>query len=134
PGPPGRRGPRRRRRAGAGGVDDEPIAEPIGLREVMRDDNGGRPDRAQQRAQLIAQRAAQRGVQRRQWLVEQQQRGIDGERTAERDTLTLATREVARVAAIEATEAELLEDSRGLLGAPGLRQVAQAEADVVRDG
>ena len=88
----------------------------------------------QDRAQLVAKRAPQRRVERRQRLVEQQERGIDGERAGEGDPLALAARELARPPAGELGEAEPLEDLPRFLGAPRARQVAQAEGHVVGDG
>ena len=95
-------------------VDDDAVGEPVRLGEVVRhDDRGGAP-RRQDLAQLVAQRAPQRGVKRRERLVQQEQRRIDRQRPPERDALPLPARELRRVARLETSEAEALDD----LGAP----------------
>src|SRR5207249_5852764 len=103
----------------------------IRLREIVRDEDGGSAEIRQQRAELVSQRAPQRRVERRARLVEQKQRGIDGQRAPEGDALALASGQLARVPMLEAGEAEPLDDGRGPLGAARARKVAQAEADIL---
>src|SRR5205823_9136880 len=76
----------------------------------------------------------QRGVKRRERLVQQEQRRIDRQRPPERDALPLTARELRRVARLETSEAEALDD----LGAPAqalrARPATKAEGHVGGDG
>ena len=114
-------------------VDDDAVAETVGLGEVVRDDDRGRAQLGERRAQLVAQGPAQRHVERGERLVEQEQRGVDGERAAERHALALTARELGGSPRFEAAEAEPLDDFRHLPLPRGTRLVAQTEPDVLRD-
>jgi hypothetical protein len=74
----------------SGVVDHDAVTQPVGLGEVVRHDDRGGADVAQDLAQLVTQRPAQRRVQRGERLVEQQQRRLDRQRTAQRHPLALA--------------------------------------------
>ena len=79
-------------------VDHDAVAEPVGLGQVVGHQHRRGPPAGEDGPQLVPQRLAQRQVERGERLVEQEQRGIDGERAAEGHALALAARQVARVA------------------------------------
>src|SRR5205823_8130672 len=90
-------------------VDDDPVAEPIRLREIVRDEDGGGAPVREHAREIFAQRMTQRRVERRERLVEQQQRRLRRERAAERDALALAAGQLGGMPTLEAAEADPLE-------------------------
>ena len=100
-------------------LDDRAVAherDAVGERErllaVVRDEEHGHAERADDLRDLGAQRLAQEGVDVRPRLVEQHELGRGRERTRERDALLLSAGELVRVAAAEAVEADDPEELR----------------------
>ena len=72
-------------------VDHDMVAEAIRLGDVVGDHHRRLSPLGEHGAQLVAQGAALRQIQRGQWLVEQQQRRVGGQRAPQRHPLPLAT-------------------------------------------
>ena len=73
------------------------------------------PDLELNPADLVAQLGAHLGVERGEWLVEQQQAGLDAQRPGEGHPLLLTTRELVRIPLGERGEAHEFEEFTGAL-------------------
>jgi len=120
-------------------LGDDAVAEhgdPVGRGQclvlVMGDQDGGGAGLGQQALDVGADRGPQVGVERAEWLIEEDEAGLDGKCARQRDPLLLAARELMRVAPAEARQADRVEQVADGLGAPF--RPGEAEPDVRRDG
>ena len=95
-----------------GVVEDQAIAELVGLAEIVGDQHDGAPEPDDQGAQLLAELPAERRVEGREGLVEEQYRRVRRDGAAEGHPLLLAARELAGVPLGQLLEAHLGEDLR----------------------
>ena len=112
--------------------DPDPVGHGEGLLLVVGDEERGGADLELDATDLVAQLGAHLGVERRQRLVEQQHRRLDGQRPGQRDPLLLAAGELGGVVVglvREPDELEHLPRPGGPLGPVDLAQ-PQAELDV----
>ena len=106
------------------------------FRLVVRDHDRRGADATLDRADLDLHFLAQLGVEIGQGFVEQEQSGFDGERPRQRDTLLLATRELAWIALAHRRKMHEVEGLADRLVALGPADPAhlQPEGDVLRHG
>ena len=107
------------------------VAEQRGLLEVVRDEQRGHAGGVQHGGQLAPGRRARAGVERRQRLVEQQRRGLDGQRPRERHALALAAGQRARPRVGPVGRARSARAARRARSRRSRRGAAQAVGDVL---
>ena len=115
--------------------DEQPVGHHHRLERVVRDEQARAGELGQVPGQLGAHLEPRLRVQRRERLVEQQQRGVGGERPGQRDPLGLAAGEPAGTAPGEAADAEPVEVRLGVPSRLGAAPAAGPgrEGDVVDD-
>ena len=111
-------------------VHHDVVGQPVRLREVVRHEHGRRAPVARI-ARSSSRRARRAAVEGRERLVEEQDRGVDGEGASERDALALASRELAREPLLEPAQPETPEDVGGAGPPLRARPVPQPEGDVL---
>ena len=100
------------------------IAERARLVRVMGDQDRRQLQRVDHVAHIGMQVTTKRPVERREWLVEQQDRGLDRERSRQRDALRFATRERGGLALRHVRDLQPLEHDRDALVDLSLRETA----------
>ena len=100
----------------AGGEERDALAKQEGFAQIVGDEGDGLAEARGKRAELALQFGARDGIERAERLVHEQDGRIAGEGARDADALTLASRELARVASgefagVEADEEEHLADS-----------------------
>ena len=113
-------------------VEDQAIAELVGLAEIVGDEHDGAAEPDDQGAQLLAELSAERRVEGRERLVEQQHRRVRRDGAAEGHPLLLAPREIAGVPRGQLLEAHLGEDLRRAPLPLRPRAVPEPERHVLR--
>ncbi len=108
--------------------DGDAVGDAHRLVLVVRHENGGETERPLQALDLDLHVETQVAVEGGEGLVEQQDRGLDGERPRERHPLLLAARELARQAILEAPELDRLEEARDPCLDLGATDTAGAQA------
>ena len=99
----------------------------------MGDDERGGPGAVERVAHLGANRLAQRGVERGEGLVEEDERGVGGERTGEGDALLLPAGQLVGAAVPEPAQPDEVEHLPDPRRTPPLGP-GQAEGDVLAHG
>ena len=100
-------------------------------REVVRDENERRAEALDQTNELALELDARNRIERAEWLIDQDERRLRGERASDADALPLSTGELVRKATaervgVEADETEELTHPRArLLFGPALRDAAR---------
>src|SRR6185312_14909674 len=107
-----------------------------GFVDIVGDHDNGLARRLPQPQQFVLHRLAREGIERAKWLVEQEDLGIIGERTGDRDALLHAARQLARKAMLEALQADGADEAFDDLFALRPWHPAHLEpvADVLRHG
>ena len=111
------------------------IGDLEGIFPVVRHEHGRHARRGVEPPQPGPQVLADACVEGAEWLVEQQDAGLRGERAGERDPLPLPARELRRSPVREPLEPHVAEELAHAIGDARLRRAAHAEAegDVLED-
>ena len=113
--------------------DDDVVGEHGRVDRIVRDQQPHARERREVTAEIATHVVPRGGIERGQRLVQEEHRGIGGERSGERDPLRLATRQFAAAGVAPSIEPDALQPLAGpatrLL--PAQATSAQAEGDVV---
>ena len=129
-------GERARLDDGAVVEDDDAVGQRVGVDGIVGDDEADAIERGEVSAQVATDVAAGAGVEGGEGFVEEQQPGLGGEGTGQRDALRLAAGQGAWAVVGVVGEVDTLEPRHGPGSGIGLAHVAgaQPEGDVLQGG
>src|ERR671933_429917 len=114
--------------AGPGGHDHDPIAQNDGFVDAVGDEHQRAALLLEDAHQLLLQQLARLGVQRAEWLVHQQDLGIERQRAGQAGALLHAARELVRVHGLEPRQTDEVDVRLGQLAPLAARHAAQLQA------